>query len=80
MEKQIVEILINHFGWQRKESCDKSAKEIADIFRKYDRWKAENAAIIFVRNNKEWFGYACLGEYYTPNELFNYWWNEIKNK
>jgi len=37
---RVVEILTNHFGWQRKTSIEKAAKEVHEHYMKFVKWAA----------------------------------------
>jgi len=65
--EDVREILTNHFGWQRKQSIDKTTKEITENVMLFTGWlrQGSNCAIFHAKTN--------MG-------LYKYWWENIRKK
>lgn len=57
-----------------------SATEIADMVKAFTKWKDENSAVIFIRDGKEGRWYAHNSRYFTFDNLFTYWYDNIRKK
>jgi hypothetical protein len=89
MTEKIIEILTNYFGWQRKESINKSASEIESLIKEnyvekgFVEWLKENCDTLNVSEsiNPKWVWEIrdrVLG--YDSKHLYQYWFTNIKDK
>ena len=63
-----------------EDSYSDVADEIADIFRKFiDYFTNEDSPYAILYGNQE-ERFATKNKDYTIDELFNFWWNNIKDK
>ena len=62
------------------EGIPQSAREIADMVKAFTKWKDENSAVIFIRDGKEGRWYAHNSRYFTFDNLFTYWYDNIRKK
>lgn len=74
MKDKILKIIL-----EKWKTSPTAATEIADMVKAFVGWKDENCATIFIRDGKVGRWYAYNGKYYSYNELFNYWYTNIKS-
>jgi len=81
---RVVEILTNHFGWQRKTSIEKAAKEVHEHYMKFVKWAANfcTLEVVHTSSGHQWlwiiigYGEGALNE----NQVYEYWSNLPENK
>ncbi len=80
MEEKILKMIRNHF-YDVNGTPEKSAKEIAELVREFNKWKDRNLTLLELGCSKE-YKYINIhnGKEYTHDELFNYWLENIKSK
>jgi len=81
MEKQILEIIRNNHPDQSIFIRKKTAKEIASLFGEFIEWFAfgSHPFIAWYENdNEKFFSDEVNDKKWTLDELFEYWFNNIK--
>jgi len=82
MKDVLLKIINNHFNvdLDKRETLEVIVTEIANIVKAFDEWKDVKLTMSNMNFDKDHGVYVWDHKVWEYNDLFNYWYNEIRNK